>query len=158
MELCQVELCPGKRHVSCCAFLFLWVSHFSKLGQVLDQLKRHKGSFLNLLRPQLTPWTPGWPRVSILRNGLRDLSLCSQALPSSSALLPFGHSSHAEQWENCSWWCYKFLPSLVNWLARALTDFVQPSLVDSCEPFLPPELSSKTNQVLLLSGFCLLHI
>lgn len=53
MELCQVELCPGKRIRLLC--LLIPMSHFSKLGKVLDQLRRHRGSFLKPVKTSATP-------------------------------------------------------------------------------------------------------
>lgn len=52
MELYQVELCPGKKIRLLC--LLIPMSHFLKLGEVLDQLKSHRGSF----KPVKTSATP----------------------------------------------------------------------------------------------------
>lgn len=119
MELCQVELCPGKRIRLLC--LLIPMSHFSKLGKVLDQLRRHRGSFLKPVKTSATPMD-SWLITGVhTQEWAQETSACAARIFTSLLLFFLLVIPHATWWENCSWRCCKFLPSLVNWLAKALT-------------------------------------
>lgn len=84
MELYQVELCPGKKIRLLC--LLIPMSHFLKLGEVLDQLKSHRGSF----KPVKTSATPmdSWLIMGVhTQEWALETSACAARIFTS--LLPF---------------------------------------------------------------------